>query len=116
MAEGETTNPFETGTFPGGEGETSDKTPILHHREEEGIEMKHKGSLPSLQQKGYEFPSTTKSSTSKEHETSLIDTPSGKLHTSNAELNKEEIERRIKLKFANPNPTKFFQRLMNMIG
>ena len=75
MAEGGY-DPNETGTFPGGE-ETSDKTPLTTHEEEEGMGMKQHGSLPSWKKKGYHFPSITKTNTSGSHETSFIDTPSG---------------------------------------
>ena len=89
----------ETGTFPEGEGETSDKSPFVPHQGEEGMEMKHR------RQSGYEFPSITKSSASKHQETSF-NTPSGIVVISH-EQQKEEIERRTNKKFVNPNYKKF---------
>ena len=102
-------DPNETGTFPGGD-ETSDKTPLTtHEEEEEGMGMKQHGSLPSWKKKGYHFPSITKTNTSGSHETSFVDTPSGGLlFVSRREQEKPEVEERIKDVYQNPNLKKFF--------
>ena len=104
MAEGgdpETTNPFD----PHGDDhdESNDKTPLLHRHPPERLP-------PPWGGKGHKFPSTTKTSTSGEKETSFIDLPSGKL-VSSAEKAKEEIERKIKEIFYKPAISSFLSRI-----
>ena len=107
MAEGgydpETTNPFD----PHGDNDDDDKTPLIPHREEgEGIGMKHRefSKFPPARTK-------TSTSTSGEHETSFIDAHSEEVLTSNVELQKEEIERKIKGIFYKPTTSLFFSRI-----
>ena len=95
-------DPNETGTFPGGEGDDKDTTPLATHEEGEGMGMKHRNPFRK-------YPPVTKTSTSNEHETSFIDTPSGGLlFVSRREQEKPEIEKRIKDVYQNPNFDKFF--------
>ena len=111
MAEGgydpETTNPFDPHGDDDDQEETSDKTPLIP----KGTEMKHP-QLPNFGlPPGYK-PPVTKTSTSKQSETSFIDdTTSGKVYISNRELEKEEIERRIKAIFHKPATSMFFSRI-----
>ena len=100
MAEGGY-DPDETGTLPGGEGETDEKGPLFPHQGDE-MGMKGRQPPPGLM---VGPPQTTKTSTSQQHkaDTSFItDTPSGKIHTSRAEQEfaerqamKEELDKEV---------------------
>ena len=103
MAEGETTNPFD----PHGGDDDNDTIPLLTHDKEEEVGMKHHHF--ERYPPGY---SKTSTSTSGDHETSFIDdSSSAKTHTSNVELQKEEIESKIKRIFYKPTTSKFFSRI-----
>ena len=98
------------GTFPGGEGDTSDTTPLNPHRSEEEIGLKTR-KPPGFQKIP---PPKTSTSTSHRHtdETSFIEgTPSGKFYTSIREQQMEEIEGRVKEKFPDVDMSKFQSRM-----
>ena len=89
MAEGHD----NTGTFPGGEGDDDDTTPIISHDKGEEIEVKHhkppKGFLESPPPR-----TKTSTSTSGDQETSFMpDTPSGKVYVSAREQQMEDLEK-----------------------
>ena len=108
MAEGrdpETTNPFNP--HRDDDDDDDDKTPLLPHEEGEEMGMKHRPVV--RHPPGYPKTST---STSSDHEISFIDdSSSAKTHTSNVELQKEEIESKIKRIFYKPTASKFFSRI-----
>ena len=120
MAEGgydpETTNPFD----PHG-GDDDDTTPLFHHKDDDddtslfhhrdekgGTEMKHRAPF-RRHPPGYSPKSST--STSGKHETSFIDTPSGKVYVSVREQEMEKIEGKIKERFPNANWRLFKTRM-----
>ena len=105
MAEGGEDIPM--GTFPQGSNVGDDKdTDVFLPPGEKGSGARRKIPFIALPK---DIPGYKRTSTSKKGESSFIDgTPSGRVYVSRMEQEKEEIEDRIKEKFANPNFTKFF--------
>ena len=106
MAEGgydpETTNPFDTH----GDDHDDDKTPLIKKEKEIGMKERR----PPRRPPGYDTQHSS-TSTSGEHETTFIDTPSGKVYVSAREQEMKEIERKVKEKLPNANLGQFRSRM-----
>ena len=88
----------ETGTFPGGEGETDESAPLRHHHDgDEGMEMKERTSTP--------FSSTSRQRWQHFEETSFGGTPSGVM-----EMRTEAVDE-LKKVFQKPDTSKFYAEI-----
>ena len=98
MAEGgdtETTNPFDPN-----EG-ADDTTPLIPHRDEEGMEMSTRTLTSTSRQRGHHSQETS----------FMSEAPSGRIFVERAEQQKEEIDSRIKRIFPNADTSKFLTRI-----
>ena len=103
MAEGGY-DPDDTGTFDPNEGD-DESTPLFPHRDEGGIEMKHR-TPPRFHSERH----TT--STSRRHESSFMsETPGVKTYVDRLEQEKDEAVRKLKRRFKNSATRKFFTRI-----